>query len=455
MSTPRIWGPITGGRRGWPFAAAIADLPAAGYVEEEYFFAGEAPLYRATATRSDGRWSTERAGSQPFRSRILMRRPLDPAKFNGTVIVHWSNVTAGFENIGCESAAYLDGFAIAAVSAQRVGVHGFEDEPRQGLHSWDPERYGELHIANDDLSYGIFTLTAQLVGPNRPLGGVDPMGGLQVERLLAGGASQSAGRLAAYINGVQPIERMFQGFLPTIYFGSATPLNTEGAAPVRPGGRPVQRVNVLLRDDLGVPIFVVNTETETMAYLGSRQPDTHEFRFWELAGCSHVSTATAPLAEARYRRDWGVARPVMKFAKPPNGLPTVPVMDAALAAMQRWMSEGVAPPTFAPITVTGEPPEIARDADGNALGGIRMPDFDVPLAASTGNGDGAEPLAFLYGTTIPFEAGRLAALYPSREAYLTKYRAAATRAVDAGYLLPRDAAALVALAVAEARPGQP
>ena len=56
-----------------------------------------------------------------------MRRPEDPAKFNGTVVVEWMNESAG------ESAPdwdylnpYLmsDGFAYVAVTVQALGVTG-------------------------------------------------------------------------------------------------------------------------------------------------------------------------------------------------------------------------------------------------------------------------------------------------------------------------------------------
>jgi hypothetical protein len=454
MSNVRVWGPITGGERGWPFGAAISDIGAAGYLEEEFFFEGEAPLYRVAGggtQTADGRWDTERAGAASFRSRILVRRPADPAQFNGTAVVYWNNVTAGFENLLNESAEPLNGFAMVFVSAQRAGVHGFDDEPKQGLHTWDPERYGSLHIAHDDLSYGILTLAARLTGPDRPRTPVDPMGGLDVKRVLAGGASQSAGRLSAYINGVQPIERIFDGFLLTIYFGSATPLNTDGAPPVRPGGGQMRRNPVRLREDIRVPVFVVNTETETPSYTLARQPDTDQFRFWEMAGAAHVTTAGSALAMARFRRDWGMDRPAMAFKTLPNSLPTAPVQDAALAAMQRWMAEATPPPCFDRIQASGDPPVIARDADGNALGGIRVPDFDVPIATSTGVGDGSDPLAFLFGSTVPFSTGRLRALYGSAGAYLAAYRASVERGIAAGYLLARDREPLIA--AAEARQG--
>ena len=39
-----------------------------------------------------------------------------------------------------------------------------------------------------------------------------------------------------------------------------------------------------IRDDGGVPILVVNSESETMMVSMVHQPDSETFRFWEMAG---------------------------------------------------------------------------------------------------------------------------------------------------------------------------
>src|ERR1700733_7110499 len=82
-------------RRSFPSGANIEDLAALGYVEEEYFIAAMAPTYALapdSAYARDGRRSSERIQTVPFRTRIVVRRPVDSARFNGTVAVEWSNV---------------------------------------------------------------------------------------------------------------------------------------------------------------------------------------------------------------------------------------------------------------------------------------------------------------------------------------------------------------------------
>ena len=64
--------------------------------EHEYFASGTAMAFEAachTERRAvDGQPTTSAA---PYKTRIIVRRPTDPARFNGTVIVEWMNVSAG------------------------------------------------------------------------------------------------------------------------------------------------------------------------------------------------------------------------------------------------------------------------------------------------------------------------------------------------------------------------
>ena len=110
-SPATLSGPITGGERGTPFAAVnVADR---GYLTEEYFLEGEATAYELVeGTHSaDGRWQTRASGQKAgFKTRMLVVRPKDAAAFNGTVIVFWLNVTAGFE-LGSASDEALRGYA--------------------------------------------------------------------------------------------------------------------------------------------------------------------------------------------------------------------------------------------------------------------------------------------------------------------------------------------------------
>src|SRR3974390_2639425 len=117
-----IQGPVKGGRHGRPFNRPLIDLAAKGFIEAEYFLSGEATTYApapGTEFGRDGKWRVQPKGKVPFKTRLLVYRPAAPARFNGTVVVCWNNVTAGYELFFGESPEVLgEGYAYVCASVQ-------------------------------------------------------------------------------------------------------------------------------------------------------------------------------------------------------------------------------------------------------------------------------------------------------------------------------------------------
>lgn len=442
--------PVVGGTHGWPFSASLRDLAEVGYTETEYLLSGDAQRY-ALADGSDysfdGRWVAEKRGTSPFRTRFLVRRPSDPSRFNGTLVLNWNNVSNGFDNLPGMSDELLDaGVAWVGASVQKVGLHGFPFGKPNGLVQWDSKRYGDLSIPDDDLSFDIFSQIASAVGPSRPTGGGDPLEGLPVRRLLAYGVSQSANRLATYYNAIQPLTNIFDGFLICVYSGGGTriDLTTPGLQMDEVPAVAREMVNLLpfgshtLRTDLRAPILVLNSETEVPWYRTARQPDSDSYRLWEVAGTAHASNGKAEEGAARKERDFGVEPPSpMAAGASPNTLSFGPVLEAAFHHMERWMSGGPPAPSQARVEFSSGPPVISRDEHDNAVGGIRLPDFE----AATGSHRGASPegVPDLAGSSTAFSSQKLLELYPDREAYLARFEAAVVDGLERGFLLERDA----------------
>jgi len=450
----KVGGPVTGGSHGWPFGGPGLDLAEYGYVQEEYFLEGTASRF-APAPGSvlgwDGRWMVEPVGRSPYRTRILVVRPADPGAFSGTLLVFWNNVSAGYENIGGgESAEIFEGgYAYVAVTAQRVGVHGAPRNP-QGLQAWDPERYGSLSIPSDDYSYDIFTQAATAVSPGRPSAGVDPLGGLEVRRLIATGGSQSAARLATYVNAIQSTAQIFDAFLLLLYFGGGAPLEVgEAVMTVELAASDVTSPRIpegvhLLRDDLDIPVMIVNTECEALSYYVVRQPDTDCYRYWEVAGASHVSMQGIRSSAPRLQRDFGFSMPIDEDTMGGiNQVSVAPVVDAALHHLDHWLRDGIVPPAPPLIAFEGQRPAVVRDVDGIARGGIRLPSVEVPVAHNSAIQKSSDVFARLMGSHEPFSAERLHELYPTREEYLVRFEQAANAAEAAAVILPRDVEAMV------------
>ncbi|MBA3302648.1 MAG: hypothetical protein H0U26_02105, partial [Acidimicrobiia bacterium] len=333
-------------------STTIGLLPEYGYVQEEFFFDGSARSYdKVGPWRPDGRWKAEVAGTAPYKSRLLVRRPADPSRFNGTVVVEWLNVSAGFDS----SAEWLfareellrSGTAWVGVSAQAVGVEGGVSALGfGGLKATDPVRYGSLSHPGDSFSYDIYSQAgAALSHP----GTVDPMAGLAVDQVLAAGQSQSAFRLVTYVNAVDPLARVYDGFLVHSRFAQGAPLHEGTGGEVPSPSR--------TRKGLRVPVLVLQSETDVQYSAVARRSDSHLYREWEVAGTSHADAfSLGPLAIA-----------FLGCASPVNAGPMHYVVHTAIDALRRWARDHGDGPAHGPnIKVEADRSTVVRDGRGNA-----------------------------------------------------------------------------------------
>ena len=100
------------------------------------------------------------------------------------------------------------------------------------------------------------------------------------------------------------------------------------------------------------------------------------------------------------------------------------------------------------MQLTADNSAVVTDDLGNGVGGVRTPQVDVPVAALSGSGQTGTTFCALFGTTQPFNAAKLAALYPNHDAFVAKWNAAVDKAVSTGAVLAVDAVNLRAAALA-------
>jgi hypothetical protein len=402
-------------------------LKAAGYQQREYFVSGTAYSFQATGPENDaGTWQVAPATSAPYRTRIVVRTP-SPAHFNGTVVVEWLNVSGGGD--GAVDSIYLSpeleraGYAWVGVSAQAVGVNN--------LRQHDPARYGSLSHPGDQFSYDIYTQAARaLLGGS----GTNPLDPLHPKRLLAVGESQSALYMTTYIDAIQPLYHVFNGFLVHSRAGGAIPISGGSPSGGTFGGA------VRIRTDIGVPVLMMITETDEIfgQYFRARQPDTHSIRLWDVAGASHADTYIVAGSEYKTLGCSSIDQAPSHF-----------VFEAALSAVTAWIRTGSPPPAAPRMDVqeVSGAPMLQTNSHGTAIGGIQGPWEQVPVADYTGSAPAGSPgTCVLFGATKPFSSTQLAALYGSKSKYLKAYARATDKDIKAGYIVPADKAKVLAFA---------
>lgn len=428
------------------FIGAATGLTAPdGYVDHEYVAAGTANAYESKdPLTDDGVWTFTPTTTATYRTRVLVRRPVDATKASGTVIVEWLNVSGGVdanpEYASLEEEITRQGDIWVGVSAQLIGIEGgpvlvktpgTENVVGKGLKTIDPARYGSLSHPGDGYSFDIFTQVARTL-----LDGGAVLGGTKPKILLAAGESQSAIALTTYYDGVQPLTLAFDGFLAHSRASVALPLVADGAY-ADLAGAIASPTHPVFRGDLAAPVFELQAESDVTGILHSavvRQPDSDHFRLWEVAGTAH---ADAHLL--------GATASAIDCGAPINNGPMHLVAKAALSSLDAWVRAGTLPPTAPEISVTGA--NVDRDSDGIALGGIRTPPVDVPVDVLSGApGPKTDLLCLLLGSTQPLTDTRIAELYANRAEYQQKYDAATDAVIQAGFVLEPERAALAAFA---------
>jgi hypothetical protein len=441
--------PPGSGSHGYPYdavpttptfpGAPTINLSSYGYAESEFTMSGTTNIYRQSDFwSSNGRWGVSVAQSSvPYTTRLLVRYPTDPSKFNGTVVVEWLNDTTGGDQDPVWSEIYNEalsqGYAYIGVTAQAAGM--------VELKTWDSQRYGALGDSNDGQSYDIFSQAAEVARADS----ATLLGGLSPARVIGAGDSQSAFRVDTYVNAIQPVSHAFDGFLA---IGRSV-----FAAPIGSGLIAFWPAPAYVRTDNTTPFIQLNTEGDQR-----EQPQV-----------------TAPQC---------VSGVPFNGATLPDNQPVYELEDAALAALDKWLVSGVQPAHGNPIATTPLLNLVQRDRYGNALGGIRMPDiqapaetytainFYLPSQASLSPGQllstlvsiftalqtGAitnttlrnEGLCLLEGYYTPLGSTTLKALYPTHSDYVSAFTSAAARDLAGGFLTQSDYNA--AVAAAEASP---
>ena len=444
------------------------DLDRAGYIEAEYLVSGSARLYDWPAP---GESAPRVLGQGPYVTRILVRRPRDPRRFSGTVVVEPFNPSTAVDLpiMWAQSSAQFiaDGHAWVGITVKPLAL--------LALKRFDPARYGALAMANPSSAPRCPAASINpLSGPATP---ADESGlawdiisqvgallkdvaatqvlGVPATRLYLTGQSQSAGYArtwaSLFARGTSAPRGgpLYDGYL---YSGSPpwqVPLHQCRADLVAGDAR-------LLTPPVGVPVIELFAEGDVGTNLSTRRLDADAvpdlFRRYEVAGAPHVDSfetralpRTADVLRAGGRAVTGDDPTCTPAGVETSDFRNRHAFNAAWRNLDAWVRSGRAAPK-APwlrvkpgVTEAGFDPATAfeTDAAGNALGGVRSLDVDVPRVRWVGAKRGGFSCMF-YGYRLPLPEGELARRYPDREAYRRSLRQRADELHELRWLTPED-----------------
>lgn len=454
-------------------AAPHHELVQHGYEVREYQVATRARVF------ADGSERPPRVASElDLRTRALVVRPVQREHFRGRVHVELLNPSTGqdFPMYWPDLADHIvrSGDAYVGITCKQVTV--------EALRAIAPDRYGALSMDHDGAIWDL-------------LGAVGGTLKADSERLLPGlaspdiviatGWSQSGSFLRTYLSeGLHDLHTTelghaaFDSFLIGVSSGGFGPM---GYIPVdrhgemafdddlMPVGDPLPQLPMtdprrVIRGS-HVPVLELMSQDEAVHHLWHQRPDNDVpgdlYRCYQLPGRGHESGLLDEAARGADHDDARVlGRVGLDGTPPPRHTPSRFVLPAAVEALIGWVGHR-SPPRHDPIAVIADPGSeldpagldfssvhCLVDDDGNALGGVRYLEVDLPIATMSVDQDG--PVTMKTWRHQRFEAEELRRRYgsPTRLRELADRRA--LELVACGAYLAQDAADAVDAFCAEA-----
>jgi hypothetical protein len=352
------------------------------------------------------------AQGQPYKTRIVVRKPAGNGKFSGLVLL---------EAMHPSGSAHM--FEFTSIYSMSNGHAAVEIQPAGGLQvvrDSNPERYKDFQAANNQTNEIIAQVGALVKSKDKS----SPFAGLNVRKIVLGGTSATAATLNAYLPAhliyrTPDMQRIYDGFMPTSTAASNAKID--------------------------VPIIHVPTMHEVQGNQISTRADSDaagdQYRMYAFPGMGHVDS-----------------RDNVRLLPNPcaNELDTFPAqayMSVALHYLYQWVDKGVAPPKADRVVKEGN--NVVLDERGNWKGGIRTPYTDVPFAKYAApntaaatlpakpsdyvriNGQrGAQQMCNLSAYQVSFSKEELRKLYGNKRTFRNNFEKRLAELEKAGWSLP-------------------
>lgn len=409
---PSVQGPVPVTATSQPFQPVLLPALPSGWVDQEFFVSCSSPEITYTTS-------------------VYVRRPANPHRASGIVVVEPLHA-AGLFGVQTLVQPYLVDHGDV-----HVGIAANFNVVEHLVKRANPARYATLNVpatadAENQILAGVGAVLHQ--HPDYLLPDVD------VKDAILGGWSGSTVEVRNFIRspgGTATIDgrRVYDG-----YFPAQAAVGSSGSAEVGP------------IPDVGVPVIELQGERELLVTLhvygniGYRRPDSVTYRLYEVPGMAHVTSEPGSLLSGFVG---GLSCDLPSGASP-SMFSQIQIWEMALDNLVRWVSQGIPAPHAARIELEADGKTVVRDANGNALGGVRTVFVDVPTAtivptSLNRGGVFGNPCAFV-GYQLNFSQQKLEQLYGNHGGYVEQVVEDAVKLVREHWLLPDNAAELIAAA---------
>ncbi|AEQ50130.1 hypothetical protein KKY_83 [Pelagibacterium halotolerans B2] len=388
MQHPSRRGPTLGQDtpQAWP---AYGEPEFHNYIEDEFFISGE-------------------ANGAPYTTRIVVRRPADIDDFSGYASIETLHPAQSAQMwMATRVGGMMNGHAYIEV-VNTPGLIG-------SLQAYNGERYAGLSIEGavteegqtDPAQNEIIAQVAYLMQTANPLGDE-----WNVEHMVISGASATS-RTAMNFMEQENGNAAYQMDDGSSLIDAMYVWDTNG---------PSQDVLDSVYD---VPVIILATQTEWDDGTRTFPADSEDYRLYQVAGMPHLES------REMYEAGWN------ECTLPIDNFMFNAMVFMGLDYMHGWLEEGQEPPMAERIEFEGdaENAAIVLDEHGNAAGGMRSPQVEVPWETFSTPNEG-NFVCGLMGTATPLPDDQLAQMYPTPAEYAAQLVAQTSRLIDEGWFPP-------------------
>ena len=458
-NTVTIEGPLPVSDTSYPFCSMKHcrkpyDLAKLGYMEDEFFISGKANVYKENGSGG----MRIKLVQQPYKTRVLVRRPVNQEDFSGRVYLDILNATNNYDNEDLWTRIYnwcvKNGHGYIGITSKPCNLLALKYFNYERYNSLcmngetapqpAPLVYNSVPGTEEGLFWDMLSQTAyQLRYGMRQ----NFFSGWPIKYLYLTGQSQSGAYLNTYIHyfdtAISPLH-LYNGYLNIVGAQLERPLcQSKQPKPLTFLYRANFRtstpfINITSEGDLSL---FANFGAGDLIHHCPKNSDTPEnrCRYYEIAGAPHYDIKCPVMASdsdilASNQHPKNISHEKEQLL---NDIPLAYYVVGMLEKLHIWATESKAPENIPPIERHADMKTLKRNKDGNVIGGLRPPMLQVPVASYEGL-DSSEPMAAI-GTQHLFTKQKFYQRYKNKEEYFRRFDAAVNMQLEQKWIT-KDAA---------------